>query len=204
MLHRWDLLTFLHWSFEPDEIQRLLPPGLAVDTFDGRAWVGLVPFLMEVRAARGPALPWISHFCETNVRTYVHLDGENPGVWFFSLDAASRQCVLGARLTYHLPYHFAEMQIKAIVHQLVQRSRTRSIDLFAQLTVRPGLSVRLAEKGRVGAISIGPYLTRERGDVRDFHARHALAGVRVSIHDMGATPAVVSLRLDQAAQELQP
>lgn len=40
--------------------------------------------------------------------------------------------------------------------------------------------------------------------VRDFHARHALAGVQVSIHDMGATPAVVSLRLDQAAQELQP
>lgn len=40
--------------------------------------------------------------------------------------------------------------------------------------------------------------------VRDFHTRHALAGVQVSIHDMGATPAVVSLRLDQAAQELQP
>lgn len=40
--------------------------------------------------------------------------------------------------------------------------------------------------------------------VRDFHARHQLAGVQVSIHDMGATPAVVSLRLDQAAQELKP
>ena len=40
--------------------------------------------------------------------------------------------------------------------------------------------------------------------VRDFHRRHPLAGVRLSIHDMGATPAVVSLRLDQAAQELQP
>ncbi len=44
--------------------------------------------------------------------------------------------------------------------------------LKAQLT-QQGLSVRLAEKGRVGAISIGPYLTRERGDVRD-----TIAGVR--------------------------
>lgn len=38
--------------------------------------------------------------------------------------------------------------------------------------------------------------------VDDFHARHALIGVQVSIHDMGATPAVVSLRLDQAVAEL--
>ena len=34
--------------------------------------------------------------------------------------------------------------------------------------------------------------------LRDFHARHALAGLVVSINDMGATPAVVALRLDQA------
>jgi len=40
--------------------------------------------------------------------------------------------------------------------------------------------------------------------VRDFHSRHPLAGVRVSVNDMGATPAVVSLRLDQAAAELAP
>ena len=37
---------------------------------------------------------------------------------------------------------------------------------------------------------------------RDFHERHSLAGVAVSIHDMGATPAVVSLRLAQAAAEI--
>ena len=39
---------------------------------------------------------------------------------------------------------------------------------------------------------------------RDFHQRHPLAGVRVSVNDMGATPAVVSLRLDQAVSELTP
>ncbi len=38
--------------------------------------------------------------------------------------------------------------------------------------------------------------------LRDFHARHGLAGLAVSIHDMGATPAVVSLRLDQAVSAI--
>lgn len=40
--------------------------------------------------------------------------------------------------------------------------------------------------------------------LEDFHQRHPLAGLRVSINDMGATPAVVSLRLDQAVAELPP
>jgi malonate decarboxylase delta subunit len=39
--------------------------------------------------------------------------------------------------------------------------------------------------------------------VRDFHERHRLAGANLSIHDMGATPAVVSLRLEQAARSLK-
>jgi malonate decarboxylase delta subunit len=36
--------------------------------------------------------------------------------------------------------------------------------------------------------------------MNDFHARWPLADARISINDMGATPAVVSLRLDQAAE----
>ena len=38
--------------------------------------------------------------------------------------------------------------------------------------------------------------------LRDFHARHPMGGVRVSINDMGATPGVVSLRLSQARAAL--
>ncbi len=38
--------------------------------------------------------------------------------------------------------------------------------------------------------------------LRDFHARHDFAGLRFSINDMGATPAVVGLRLEQAAAAL--
>src|SRR5947199_9611572 len=71
MLHRWESLTFLHWSFAPDAVQRLLPEHLTVETFDDRAWVGLVPFYMRVRTEHVNAVPWVSQFCETNVRTYV-------------------------------------------------------------------------------------------------------------------------------------
>lgn len=110
MIHRWDLLTFLHWPYDPDAVQRLLPEGLTVETFDDRAWVGLVPFVMEVRAGRGPAVPWLSRFCETNVRTYVTASDGTRGVWFLSLDAARLAAVVTARTTYRLPYFWARMR----------------------------------------------------------------------------------------------
>jgi uncharacterized protein YqjF (DUF2071 family) len=82
-----------------------------VDTFDGRAWVGLVPFQMWVAPPRTPALPWLSRFCETNVRTYVRDRHGRTGVWFFSLEAARLPAVLVARTTYRLPYFWARMRL---------------------------------------------------------------------------------------------
>jgi len=113
MIHRWDLLTFLHWSYEPAEVQRLLPPGLTVDTYGGKAWVGLVPFMMEVRTPVGPAIPWLSRFCETNVRTYVVAEDGTRGVWFLSLDAARGPAVVAGRTTYRMPYFWSAMRLEA-------------------------------------------------------------------------------------------
>src|SRR4051812_33228132 len=115
MYQRWRDLLFLHFSIEPESIQKLLPPGLTVDTYpnangEERAWVGLVPFRMFGIRPRGfPAAPWISAFPETNVRTYVHHEGHGPGVWFFSLDAARWVACRIARGTYKLPYYHARM-----------------------------------------------------------------------------------------------
>ena len=53
MLQRWECLTFLHWPLDPSEVARRLPPGLTVDAFNGSAWVGLVPFFMQVAAPGG-------------------------------------------------------------------------------------------------------------------------------------------------------
>ncbi len=111
MHQNWHHLLFLHWEVPPMELQSLLPPRLTLDTFEGKAYIGLVPFTMTgVRPILFPPLPGVSSFHEINVRTYVHVEGQNPGVWFFSLDASSRLAVEAARMTYHLPYFSADIE----------------------------------------------------------------------------------------------
>lgn len=106
MSHRWDNLTFLHWPVAPQLVQALLPPGLEVETFEGSAWVGLVPFEMLVSLPSGGAAPWLCNFAETNVRTYVRGPDGSTGVWFLSLEASRLAAVVTARATYRLPYYW--------------------------------------------------------------------------------------------------
>lgn len=106
----WERLAFLHWRVDAEAIRQQLPKGLELDCFDGSAWLGVVPFLMNrVHARWLPGIPPTNRFLELNVRTYVTCGGK-PGVWFFSLDAASRMAVWGARTFFHLPYFNAEME----------------------------------------------------------------------------------------------
>lgn len=111
MHQRWTDLLFLHWRFPIDRIQATLPSGLAVDSFDRSAWVGVVPFAMQRIRPRGcPPLPWLSWFLELNVRTYVIGPDGRPGVWFYSLDANQPIAVALARRLFHLPYQQARMR----------------------------------------------------------------------------------------------
>ncbi len=106
----WQDLLFLHWPVEAALLQGHLPAGVEIDTFDRRAWVGVVPFRMAGTRFRWlPPLPTAATFPELNVRTYVRAAGR-PGVWFFSLDAASRLAVAGARAGFGLPYFHARMR----------------------------------------------------------------------------------------------
>ncbi|HEY0968162.1 MAG TPA: DUF2071 domain-containing protein [Opitutaceae bacterium] len=115
MFQRWAELLFLHWSWDPDVVQRTLPPGLTVDTYDGRAWIGLVPFFMQaVRPRFCPTVPGLSDFLELNVRTYVHDDAGRPGVWFYSLDCNQWLAVKVARGLFHLPYEHAGMSARRL------------------------------------------------------------------------------------------
>ncbi len=114
MTQRWDTLTFVHWEYEPADVQRLLPAPLRIDTFDGAAWIGLVPFDMQhVRLAGLPEVPGVARFPETNVRTYVIGPDGRPGVFFFSLDASSAPVVGFARASYRLPYVWSRMAMRA-------------------------------------------------------------------------------------------
>ena len=108
----WESLLFLHWRVPVEFLRPHIPDALEIDTFDGDAWVGLVPFTMRgVRLAWLPPVPGTSDFHETNLRTYVHHRGKDPGVWFFTLEAAAWLPVQVARAGWHLPYHHARMSL---------------------------------------------------------------------------------------------
>jgi uncharacterized protein YqjF (DUF2071 family) len=110
---RWSDLLFLHWEIDAGAVQATLPSGLFVDTFEGAAYLGIVPFFMErVRPVWLPPLPWISWFLELNVRTYVHDRERRPGVWFYSLDCNQPFAVAIARRFFHLPYFHAKMRAR--------------------------------------------------------------------------------------------
>lgn len=126
----WRDIVFIHWEVSPDLIQSLLPNELEPDLFDGRAYVGLVPFRMtNIRSVWLPPIPGTSRTLETNVRTYVKLRGRTsesiPAVWFFSLEAESSLAVAIARLRYGLPYFKATMRYEVAPHpsnQMIYRA----------------------------------------------------------------------------------
>jgi uncharacterized protein YqjF (DUF2071 family) len=125
MYQSWGKLLFMHWPMDPEILRPLIPSQLSIDTFQGQAWIGVVPFTMwGIRASFLPPIPGSSAFHELNVRTYVHYQGV-PGVWFFSLDAANSLAVWGARTFYHLPYFNATMSLKQ-KENLIEYSSDRS------------------------------------------------------------------------------
>jgi uncharacterized protein len=111
MRQNWGKLLFMHWRMDEKLLRPLIPAQLEIDTFDGSAWIGVVPFTMwGIRASFLPPIPGASAFHELNVRTYVHHRGV-PSVWFLSLDAANKLAVWGARKFYQLPYFNAQMSL---------------------------------------------------------------------------------------------
>jgi uncharacterized protein len=126
MQMHWDDLTFLHWAYDPDVIQALLPEGLTVDTYQGRGWISLVPFTMRVIVPGDRfRLPFIGRFPETNVRTYVREADGTQGIWFFSLDAGSALATLGGRMGYRLPYMWSDMSVERNAQTIVYRCNRR-------------------------------------------------------------------------------
>jgi uncharacterized protein len=126
-------LLFAHWPITATVMRSLVPRELPLDTFEGQAWLGIVPFYMSNVTMRGvPPLPWISEFPELNVRTYVTLD-DKPGVYFFSLDAANPVAVGVARLLAGLPYYTADMNVDTDENVIRYSSRRRTAAAPAEL-----------------------------------------------------------------------
>ncbi|MGH9775717.1 MAG: YqjF family protein [Candidatus Acidiferrales bacterium] len=122
MEQTWHELLFAHWPLPASVLRPLIPEPLTIDTFDGQALLGVVPFRMSGVRVRGlPALPGLSAFPELNVRTYVTRD-DRPGVWFFSLDAGNSIAVAAARAWFHLPYFRARMSLENLCGEILYRS----------------------------------------------------------------------------------
>lgn len=175
---RWSELLFAHWKIDAATVQATLPTGLFVDTFEGDAFIGVVPFFMQrVRPAWLPPLPWISWFLELNVRTYVHDGNGKPGVWFYSLDCNQPLAVAIARRFFHLPYFHASMSAKrhgGTIRYLCQRRHETGPPWCYDWS--PGMPSTPAETGSLDFFLVERYLlysTDSQGRLLEGQVHHA-------------------------------
>lgn len=148
MAQRWSELLFAHWPVPVSTLRSLIPEKLEIDTFDGMAWIGVVPFYLHIRPRWFPVIPGIASFPEINVRTYVTSQGK-PGVWFFSLDATSPIAVRGARWKFDLPYFNAQIKFAGLDETIDYHSQRQRTGVAAEFkaTYRPISAAYLAESG---------------------------------------------------------
>ncbi|WP_018291657.1 YqjF family protein [Verrucomicrobium sp. 3C] len=163
---RWRSLLFLHWAVDPEVLRPRVPAELSLDLYEEKAYLGLVPFFLEWRSIGSMALPegWFD-FPEINVRTYVVDALGRPGVWFFSLDAALRLAVAGARFLYRLPYFFSRIEMegdptdRGVHYQVDRREDRQAKSRFFWKAAGPP---REAEPGSLSFFLIERYLLFSR------------------------------------------
>ena len=197
--HTWSDLLFVHWRVPPDMLSPLIPDSLEVETFDGDAWLWLVAFHMSgIRPAWFPALPYVSEFHETNIRTYVRAPNGETGVRFFSLDAACWPAVKVARWRWHLPYFHSAMKLERTGDRIRYAShRKRRSDPVGSLKLEATLGDWLrpptasegearefdTEVGELGRFLVDRYLLFSddaRGDLLRGQVRHNPYPVRAA------------------------
>ncbi len=188
MFQRWSNLLFLHWAVPPETIQATLPPGLHVDTWDRRGWLGVVPFFMEgLRPRFCPPVHGISNFLELNLRTYVHDEAGRPGVWFYSLDANQRLGVRIAQTVFSLPYVYADIQAGSGPDRWIDFQSERKGQPRQHFRYRSGAGLGTAEPGSLEFFLVERYLLfahrQKSGSLfagRIHHAPYPLAQPEVS------------------------
>jgi uncharacterized protein YqjF (DUF2071 family) len=201
MAQTWRDLLFAHWPIAPAIMRSLIPPSLELDTFGGEAWLGVVPFRMTgVRPRWLPAGPWLSHFAELNVRTYISMTDRGvvkPGVFFFSLDAANPLAVQIARSFFMLPYFNAQMMLLNdgdAVHYLSRRTHRNAPAALLSASYRPTGAIYQSQPA-----SIDQWLTERYALYTVDRAGHPMIG---EIHHLPwpLQPAQADLSLNSMAQ----
>lgn len=223
MRQQWHSLLYLHWAVDPALLTSRLPAGLSIDTFDGRAYLGIVPFYMHgLRPRFGPPAPGISYFPELNLRTYVYDTKGRPGVWFFSLDADSRLSVCIARRAFSLNYHYARMRYRRSNSGHVRLTCQRPNQAEQRYAYRARQSIGPAQPGSLAFfLSERYYLFAQtkHGDLRIgqiYHTPHHLFDADISTYSKalfklngftepkdGYTHAMLSPQVDVSIYSLQ-
>lgn len=200
---RWSELAYFHWPYAPEDIQRLLPPGVTVDTCHGTAWVGLIPFEMQkVRISSLPVIPVLGNFIEINVRTYVTDSMGRRAVWFFSLDVPNPLIVAVARSVFALPYQWAKVTHEQEGNQhryAMTRKQLRGDAPFADMAFTVGEPIIASEVSALEHFLSARWalLTHRRGKIlygRVHHERwplHQVSEVRIdqSVVEAAGLPA---------------
>jgi len=158
MEQNWEKILFLHWPIDPALIQARIPPGLEVDLFEDKAWIGITPFKVTgLHLMSLPPVPGLDSFNEINVRTYVHYEGK-PGIWFFSLDASKLIPVIAARLFYQVPYHSAAISFHDSGTQFsVDMTRTANRDVGFEARWQKGTRLRDPDVGSLAFFLVERY-----------------------------------------------
>lgn len=141
LLQSWRDVTFLHWSCDPAAVENLLAPGLEPDLYDGRAWFSLTPFsVRDQRLAFAPAVPRLSDYPETNVRTYVKDPRGVDGLWFLTIEVDNLPTVMAVRSSLGIPYRWATMKVsRGGGSSIVYRHARRNADHISHhIEVTPG------------------------------------------------------------------
>jgi uncharacterized protein YqjF (DUF2071 family) len=202
LFQNWRDLLFLHFSLPASELRSFVPAGLDIDTFpnkagEERAWVGLVPFRMEgIRPPWLPAVPWLSAFPETNVRTYVHRGGKEPGVWFFSLDAARWLACRYARARFRLPYFHSRMSLQRDGDRIsYENMRIEIPPAMLKVEAEVGKVLPTPEPGSLEFFLIERYLlyAERRGKLYSGQVHHAPYPVRSAAIDSVAQTTLEAL-----------
>lgn len=195
MRQTWYNLLFAHWPVPAETMRRAVPKALEPDTFEGQAWIAVVPFGMRGVYPRYTfPVPGLSAFLELNVRTYVTMEGR-PGVYFFSLDAANPLAVEIARRWYHLPYFTAQMKMEADaqgwLHYHSTRTHARAPRAEFKGRYRPRSEVFYSQRGSLEYFLTERYClyTLVKGGVQRGEIHHApwplqLAEAEIEINTM--------------------
>jgi len=187
---KWLDSLFIHWPVDIESLRPHIPPALEIDTFDGQAWISVLPFRMAGSWLRyTPALPWLSNFLELNVRTYVKAGGKG-GVWVLGVEVSNPVVVRGTRFFFDMPFYHARMSLKAMnksLHYSSQRVHHHGLPAEFSATYRPSDSITYTEKGSLDhwlTERYCAYATDRKGRVlrsEIHHAKWPLQPVEVEI-----------------------